>query len=662
MYNKLFSPGTIGKLKLKNRFVMSALHLGYSIEEEIPFYEERAKGGAGMIVTVAGVNKQGAVCNMPLIDEQYAKDLGRIVQAVGSYGSKLFVQLFHSGRNAYKGMLKDRDAEPVAPSQIPSPLYRYTPKEMSVQDIARTVSDFGKAAALCKKGGAHGVEISCSAGYLLTQFISPLTNKRTDSYGGSEKNRWRFPIEVISSVREAVGSEYPVSLRISGADMLGGYGIDDMCRFVSAIAPGMIDVISVTGGWHESHVPQIVSRVPAGGFAYLAGEIRRRVSVPVIACNRINDGDIAETILEGGYADFVGCARPFITDPAFANKIQKGIPYRKCIACNKGCIDRSFKLKRVCCVLNPESGFEGVSVPKADKPENILVIGGGVSGMETAKYAAIAGHRVTLCTKEHELGGLVNVAAKPPYKEDLSSLVAAMKYEIESLGVTIDYGTAADRQYIERVDPDKIYVATGSRPFVPGIEGVEESKHITAEDILGSDEETLNRIRNGKTVIIGGGAVGLETAHFLVEHSIFSKVGSETFLLKYAENDIKESLTEKLNITVVEMDGKAGRDLGGSKWIALKELDTAGVEIMTNTKVSAVRPDGVVVEKNGDEQFIPADTIVFATGYRPNSEEITRLLNEMGCKYKLVGDADTVGTIYENLKSAYESFMTEGEE
>lgn len=656
MYEKLFETGKINNLEIKNRIIMTAMHLGKPVNEEVEFYKVRAKGGAGLIITVAGVNKMGAYNNMIIIDDQHKEDLKKLADSVHEYESKMFVQLFHAGRNGAKGLMAEPEIEPVAPSVVTSPIYQYEPKELSLDEIKTTIEDFGKAALLCKDAGIDGVEISCSAGYLLSQFLSSLTNLRNDDYGGSEEKRRKFPTEVIEKVREYVGPDYPVILRISGSDMLGGYGIGEMQRFCASLRPGLIDAVDVTGGWHESPVPQITSRLPEGGYSFLAGMIKRVVKVPVIACNRINNGVIAEEILQKGFADFVGCARAFITDAEFANKIRDEIPYRKCIACNKGCLGRILQFKPACCVLNPESGKEVAEITKTELKKRVLVIGGGPAGMEAAKYAAKRGHGVTLCTKDSELGGLLNAAEKPPFKKDIGTFVKSLAYELEQLNVDIKFNIEVDAKYIDGFDPDHVIVATGSVPIVPRIEGIDCPNVYFAEDVLCGQSLLIEKLLKGRTIIIGGGAVGLETAHFLAEQ-IYLNHDSLNFMNAYVQPQFRPLLLEPASITVVEMMEKAGKDLGANRWIILNELKQLGVKLLTNTKVIALRGGELITEYNEAEISLPADNVILAIGYRSNSAELIKYLEDRKFAYSMVGDALKVGTLSEGLNSALEEAL-----
>lgn len=638
MKKKLFSEGKIGNLLLKNRIIMSAMQLGYDIERQTKFYESRAKGGAGAIVAVGAINEIAAEKRLIVLEEENINKLNRMAHAVHDNDCKIFFQLFHAGRNGRKGIMKNTEKDPVAPSVVPSPIYRGIPKELTIEEIESTIEDFGKAALICQKASIDGLEISCSAGYLLNQFFSPLTNLRNDKYGGSEENRMRFAKEVIRKVRKYVGPDYPIILRISSSDMLGGYDIDFMKRFCLSLEKGLIDAISVTGGWHESPIPQITANLPEGGFAFLAGAIKRVVNVPVITCNRINNGEIAEEILEKDLGDFVGCARAFLIDPDFANKVESDIPYRKCIACNKGCIERILALKEVCCVFNPISCIYPSFNKKSEEKKRILVIGGGPAGMEASKLFSQMGHDVTIATKEDHLGGLLEVASKPPNKAYIKDNIEIMNYEIKNLGVNIKTKTLVDEKFIENFRADFLIVATGSLPIIPNIKGIHGKNIYTAEEVLKGNQDLINHIKKGKIHIIGGGAVGLETAHYLAETAFVDKKDIE-FINSFVSNEMKKSIFSPIDITVVELLSKVGKDLGGNKRIVLNDLKKLDVKIMTDTEVLSIDNNKIELKTKEIKIKEITDTIILAIGYKPSNQNLIDYLEKNEYSYQVIGDA-----------------------
>ena len=631
----LYTGGRIGNLELKNRWVMLAMHTGYAEPDgrfgkrDMDFYSRRADGGMAAITLVAAVNGEGSAKNMHRLDKDiYDEGIRQICDLIHSQNCKVIMHLFHAGRNKKK--TKDLDGKslyPLAPSPIPSPIYKMCPKEMTEQQIAATIDDYASAAKRCRDNGVDCIEVSASAGYLLSEFMSLLTNKRTDIWGGNLDNRLRFPRRVLMAIRNEVGADYPVILKISAGDMLGGYNIEDMIYFINNLPPGTIDGVTVTGGWHEAPVPQMTYHVPPAGFAGFASKVRRDTGLPVIACNRINSPEIAEHVLQQGYADFVGAARPFLADPHFAIKGEAGEPYLPCQACNKGCIERVIKGKDCLCAFNPETGRESIQKVPDDEKKHILVIGSGPSGMVTAKYESEKGNKVTLVTEEKELGGKLKVAAKPPYKSRINEYIRYLSYEMIKNKVRLMRGVQADEAVIQCLKPDKIYVATGSSPKAPQIKGLDNICCFFAEEVLKGDKDVSG---HKDIVILGGGSVGLETAEYL------------------AASD------KRRNITVIEATEKAGQDLGGTRWITMGNLKAAGVEVIKSTTIKYCEAERIVIAGPDGEKTLPADVLILAVGaepLRPNGLEL--FLKKQGIPYIIVGDAFSPRNIMTDLAEVF---------
>ena len=632
--NVLYTEGKIGSLTLKNRWIMLAMHTGYADDDgsfgkrDSAFYGKRADGGMAAITLVAAVNKDGAAEGMHRLDDpRFDKGIQEICQTIHEKDCKVIMHLFHAGRN--KKIICDDDGRiiyPLAPSDVPSPIYKTIPHVMTEDDIQRTIKDFAIAAKRCKDNGVDCIEVSASAGYLLSEFASALTNKRDDRWGGALRNRFRFPTEVLLAVREAVGPGYPVIVKISGGDMLGGYDLEDMIRFIQNLPKGTVDGVTVTGGWHEAPVPQMTYHVPPAGFARLAEAVKKATDLTVIACNRINSPETAEQVLLNGYADFAGAARPFLADPHFAVKAQNGIPYLPCQACNKGCIERVIKGKDCLCAFNPEAGREYIPKSKGEG-QKILVVGGGPVGTSTALFEREKGNDVTLITEEQNLGGKLLIAAKPPGKHRLYEYVKYLNYEIESKNVRIISGKKASVDVIESVAPEKVYFATGAKPKIVNINGSGKMVCRTAEDVL-TDED----IGNAKdVVIVGGGSVGLETAEFLAT--------------KYPQ----------CKITVLEITDRIGQGLGGLKWIALRNLQERGVAILKNVSIKRCEKNRIYIGQDERTNEIKADMLIWAIGSEPNVEvELEEYLAEHNVQFHVIGDAANAGDIMTGLRQAYE--------
>jgi len=644
---KLLESVRIGNVELRNRIVMLPMHLGFCEDGKVgeritEFYRERAQGGVGLIV-VGGctIDKHSAYWGMvSLQDDSYIPGHRQLNQVIKSLGAKTCAQLFQAGRYAtsrYSGI------QPIAPSPIASSLTREVPREMTEKDIEEVIQAFAAAARRAVEAGYDMVEVIASAGYLISQFFSPLTNQRDDEYGGDFENRCRFGVEVIKAVRTAIGSDYPISVRLSGNEfMQGGNGSLEMARFAARLEQAGANLFSVTGGWHESRVPQITMNVPPGAYSYLARTVKEAVNnSQVIACNRINDPVIAEQILIEGQADLVGMARGLMADPELPRKLEEGRWHeiRKCIGCNQGCLDAIFVGGSCRCLVNARAGREAQTrLRPVERPKKVLVIGGGPAGMEAARVAATRGHDVTLWEKEVNLGGQLELAAAIPGRQDFVHLIDYLEDSLVELGVNVETQKEADIGEIKRFGPDAVVIATGARPIMPDILGIDSKNVVGAWEVLAFEPELGKRV-----VIIGGGAVGCEVALFIARMGTIDADTVKFLLLNEAEpveriRELAQRGTKE--VVVVEQDKNMGRGIGiSTRWIILQELARMGVQLRPSTKVIAIEEDGVVVsDPQGRTEKIPADAVVVAVGSKPaNSlyEEIKQAFPET----YLIGDA-----------------------
>ena len=638
----VFTPFKIKDMELKNRWIMLAMHTGFAkdnalTERDYAYYEERAKGGAAAVTCLLAVNEAGALKGMYDAETVDKESLKMLAERVHAHNCKLIVQLFHCGRNESG---KNHGEKPLlAPSVVPSPIFRTEPKEMTAEDLTETKQAFAKAAALCKEIGADMVEVSASAGYLLSEFFSPITNLRDDEYGYKNENGVKYPLEVLAAIREAVG-EYPVLVKVSAAQMLeGGYELVDTVRFCKkAEDAGSIDGVTVTGGWHESPIEQISYHVAKGAYAPFAGVMKKYLSVPVIACNRIQDAETAERLLAEGLCDFCGTARAFLADPAFANKMKEGKPYLPCQGCNK-CIAAVLKGEEVFCAFNPEAGkeeFENQRRRIATRKE-CIVIGGGPAAMEAAKKSAERGFKTTIVCKEKELGGQLRLAALPPKKGDLLKYIDYMKYTLEELGVTILTETEGNLEFIKERNPYFTVIATGSQPEKMPVEGVPDEKYFTAQEVLSMPEEKLAELLQGEIAILGGGAIGLETAAFLAERA-----------------EVKE---DESPIKIIDKAKKMGADLGAMARPLLNELKKKHVSFLTTTEATRMEGRKLFVNIGTMPMFVSADTVIWAGGSASFVDtELTMWLMDERMSYSLVGDASQIGDGGDAIHSAYDLF------
>ena len=633
MFDYLFKPGKIGKLELRNRIVMSATHLGYAdngfvTDRLVDFYVERAKGGTGLIIVGGcGVHPLGIVApNMIMIyDDKYVNGLRRLTKAVKKYDAKIGLQLLHAGRYAFSSVI---GGQPVAPSPIPSRLTGETPRELSIDEIKTLEAEFAKAAERAVEAEFDLVEIMAGGGYLISEFLSPVTNKREDEYGGSLENRMKFLLEIVKLIREKVGKNFPVICRVTLDEFMPeGNTIEEAKIIVKALEKERVDAIDAHEGWHESPRPLITYHVPRGGFIYLAEEIKKILSIPVIAGTRINTPELAEKILHEGKADFIRIGRPLIADPEFPKKAYEGRieDIRPCIACNQGCLDMVFMNKDVTCLINPIAGREGeVKITLTSQPKNVLVIGGGPAGMEAALIAKLKGHKVTLLEKNGKLGGQINLAFKPPGHEELKCLIEYFENQLKKLNVDINLNIEADINVIEKFNPDIIIVATGAEPITPRIEGVNRENVFFAWDVLAEKVDVKSDV-----AVVGGGGVGVWVSEFLAERG--------------------------KKVTLIEMLERIAQDVGiTTRWIDIMFLRKHGVKILTKAKVTKIVEDGLYVEKDGKEEFVKADSIVLATGSKPNKTLAEKLKQKFKEKVYMVGDCVEPRKALEAIREAFD--------
>ncbi len=630
----LYSTFQVKNLVFKNRWIMLAMHTGFAegnaiSQRELAFYEERAKGGAAAITLVIAVNAAGKLKGMHDARNLSVESLQELSARIHQHDCKLIVQLFHCGRNESQ---KDHGKRPLfAPSPVPSPIFKAEPMEMDADELAKTKEDFSFAAVFCKNAGADAIEISASAGYLLSAFLSPITNLRQDAYGYENNKGTTYPLEILQAVRESVGA-CPIFLKVSGAQMVPeGYELQDTIIFCREAA-AYIDAVTVTGGWHESPTEQLSYYVAKGAYAPFGGAIKKYTGLPVIACNRIHDGETAQRILEEKQCDLVGTARAFLADPQFAHRIEHKERFLPCQGCNR-CIAGVLKGEVLQCAFQPEAGqefFEQQRRKIATRKE-VIVIGGGPGGMEAAKKSAERGFMTTLITEEDCLGGQFNLAGKIPHKKDLLAYVAYMEETLKNLGVKIVLGKKCSATFLLEKKPYFTVVATGSQAARPAIEGAQQG--ILANDVLAGKCTLPPQSNEGQLVIIGGGSVGLETAAYIKEQDSGRR------------------------IKVVERSSSFGRDLGALASPLLSSLRSAGVQLMADTQVEKLEEGKAFISIGGQPFFLQADDVIFATGSQPcDYADLTMPLMDERLSYALVGDAEAIGCGGDAIHAAYELF------
>ena len=633
---KLFSPFSIGSLKLANRIVMPPMATNYATpqgfvtDRQIAYYVERARGGVGYItVEHTGIHQQGKASPKMLMihSDENAEKIKNLVQAVHAAGGKIVVQINHAGRQTFSKVTGETI---VGPSAVPVLPAMETPRELTIREIEDLVATFTIAAERVKNTGADGVELHMAHGYLICSFLSPFSNKRKDRYGGTIAGRARFALEVLRSVRQRVGSGFPVICRLSGDEYVaGGLNVEDTRQIAKLLEKEGADALHISAcnaaSGFLNHPPYYVTE---GVFVHLAEAVKARVDIPVITVGRIRNPLMADQIIADGKADLISMGRALIADPRLPQKGKEGrlaeiIP---CISCNK-CI-QTLRMDSVRCSVNPETGNEGrFRYSKADRSKQVWVIGGGPGGLKAAEIAALRGHQVKIFEKKNELGGRVRLGANPPQKQVLNEFIDYLVRRVKSLGITIEMGKAFTSDMLEPVKPDVVVVATGASPQFPNWKGIEESGALSVDDVLADGADIGARV-----LVVGGGGTGAEIADLL------SEIGKK--------------------VTLVEMLEDIASDLVNHLQHYLKQrLTQKGVAVLTSTRVKALGKGYVMIEDaSGVRKLDDLDTIVLALGSEKSNDTIYKNLAGKVSELHVIGDArqprEIVDAVYEGEEIA----------
>ena len=669
-YRFLNSPKQIGTMEVKNRTVMTSITMmyceagpdgGYVNDQLLDFYEERARGGTGLIIAggVATDNYVGYPHMMRLNDDRYIPGMKALAERVHKHGSKLCLQFLQTGRYGSTQAVFG-DVNTLSASAVPSNFSPDVPREMTKEEIRKVIEDAGQAAVRAKEAGADAIEICANSGYMICQFLSEVTNKRTDEYGGSFGNRCRFGLEMIREIRKVTGPDYPLLLRVAGNQyMPGGYGIQETIDFCKLAIREGINAIDVTGGWHETKIPQLPSEVPRGAFVYLAEQIKQEVGVPVISSNRHNDPLEAERVLACGQADFIGLCRTLLADPYWPEKIfdHREQELRKCLACNQGCFANVFAHKPCKCLFNSYVGREReeLEIKPADTPKNILVIGAGPAGCEFAYRAAKRGHQVIIWEKSDKIGGNVNVAAVPPSKSEFYNITEFYQAMLEKYGVQVELKKEATLEKIRKGKFDEVVIATGSKARRIPVEVPEGVQICTADEILRKE-----KIAGANVLIIGGGSVGCETADYLAREGA---INPETFFFLATQQAEKPELLSQMligssrKIAIVDI-AKIGANYDfGCGWPIMKDLKRLGVQMYPKSSLLGIDDEGYHIEttnrKTKEKMVVSGkvDTVVLAVGYA-SEHELADNLKEIGITVHNIGDSEKVGKVMDAIYEA----------
>lgn len=666
MFERALAAGSIGTLRLPNRILMGSMHLG--IEGDGPalaaFYAERARGGVGLIVTGGScVNRAGAGGrNYSFINEPAGSEpLQRAAKAVHEAGGRIALQLFHAGRYA---LLSSFGIQPVAPSAVPSRFSPDPPHALTTPEILDTIRDFATGAARARELGYDAVEVMASEGYLINQFLSPLTNRRDDEWGGDFERRMHFPRAVLRAVRASAGSDFPIIFRISGLDLMPhSTSREETLTFSSALANDGVDALNVGIGWHESAIPTVQHLVPSGIWVRYAAAVKAAVGkLPVIASNRINSLAAADAALAAGSVDFISMARPFLADAQIVAKAARGEAQfvNTCIACNQACIDRSLHDAPVSCMVNPRAGRELEFPERPAAPRTagrFAVVGGGPAGMESARALADLGHRVVLFEAASELGGQFRMARRIPGKRDFDETIRYFTNELARLDVDIRLAAPiADASMLRGFDG--IVLAAGVVPRGTAIPGSDLPHVVSYADVLLHDCSVGER-----AAIVGAGGIGVDVAHFLS----FGEADvdeSTRFLYEQglaAPSDGALLVTDRKQIALLRRGRTIGEGIGKTtRWAVLRALRTAGVETVPSVSYEAIVADGIRIRgADGGSRTIVVDTVVIAAGQECN-DALLEPIRALGVPFRVVGGAKDAGELNavrafdEGLRAAYE--------
>jgi 2,4-dienoyl-CoA reductase (NADPH2) len=651
-YANILKPLHLGFTTIKNRVVMGSMHTGledrfYNYPKLAAYFGERAKGGVGLIIT-GGIspNRQGwllpAGGTMNTVGDIAPHRL--VTHAVHKHGAKILMQILHSGRYGYQPFV-------VSSSAIKSPISPFKPRQMSEKQILATIQDYAECAHLAKLAGYDGVEIMGSEGYLLNQFLSRHVNQRTDHWGGVIENRMRFAVEIVKAIRQKVGEHFIICFRLSMLDLVhDGNTMQEVITVAQALEKAGITLLNTGIGWHEARIPTIVTSVPRAAFVDYTAEVKKHVSLPVIASNRINMPDTAEEILAQGKADMVQMARPLLADPYWVNKTatNRVDEINTCIACNQACLDHTFKNQRATCLVNPRAAYETELVYlKAQKTKRVAVVGGGVAGMSAATVAAERGHRVTLFEASHEVGGQFNLAKVIPGKEEFHETIRYFKVQLEKTGVELRLNTKVNREQLEREGFDEVIIATGVVPRALKIQGSD------APNVLSYAQVLRGATVGHRVAVIGAGGIGFDVSEFLLkpQHQPQPQPladwkrewGVDRDAHYMTEGGLQHAEVESPVREIYLLQRKTtplGIGLGKtSGWVHRAQLKKHAVRMLRGVQYKAVSNEGLWVEMNGQDQLLRVDTIVVCAG----QESVKDLMPNEGqatlANYHIIGGA-----------------------
>ncbi|MGA1526919.1 MAG: FAD-dependent oxidoreductase [Burkholderiaceae bacterium] len=653
----LFDPLELGHVTLKNRVLMGSMHTGLEdgkdLHELAAYFRERAEGGVGLIVTGGfAPNRVGWVKPFAgMMRSRADAQRHRVVtQNVHEAGGRIAMQILHAGRYAYHPFA-------VAPSRIKAPISPFKPWALSSRGVEGQIADFVLSAQRAQEAGYDGVEIMGSEGYFINEFLVQATNHRRDQWGGSYENRMRLPLEIVARTRKAVGSDFLIIFRLSKLDLVPqGSSWEEVVQLAKALAASGADLLNTGIGWHEARIPTIATSVPRAAFAEVTKKMRERlraegVSIPLIATNRINTPELANELIEQGFADMVSMARPFLADPEFVRKAQQGRSQEinTCIACNQACLDHVFEGKPASCLVNPRACVETRLVYRPSlSRRRVAVVGAGPAGFTAATVLAQRGHQVSLFDRQAEIGGQLNMAKRIPGKEEFFEMLRYNVVQLELAKVDLHLNTQVTASMLTEFD--EIVLATGVLPRDPKIPGQDDPRVLSYLDVLQARAPVGSRV-----LILGAGGIGFDVAQYLCDapeaHHLTLQAWKEEWGVAdpvshpagLAASGPRPSPAAR-DITLLQRSpGKPGEGLGKTTgWIHRTSLRQRGVRMRSGVHYQRITPEGLWISASPKgssqqkEECLDFDSLVLCTGQTSNSS-LAEELQSLGCSFYAIG-------------------------
>ncbi|MGO4618188.1 FAD-dependent oxidoreductase [Nocardia sp. 2YAB30] len=651
-FPRLLSPLEVGRVALRNRVVMGSMHVGledrdWHIDRLAAFFAERARGGVGLIVTGGcSPNREGWVWPFArgMITEADAERHRVITEAVHEAGAKIALQILHGGRDS-------RVPNNVAPSVVMSPLTAFEPRALSEKGIESTIADHVRCAELAKSAGYDGIELMGGEGFLINQFLAPRTNTRTDNWGGSAANRRRFPVEIVARTRAAVGDDFFIMFRMSMAELVdNGQTFDEIIALAKELESAGVDIINTQIGWHESRVPTLATSVPRAAFVGYTARLKAHVTIPVCASNRINMPEVAEEILERGDADLISLARPLLADPEWVNKAaeSRADEINTCIACNQACLDHTFTRQTVSCLVNPRACHETLlQLLPTRRAKRIAVVGAGPAGLSAAIGLAERGHHVELFEADDKIGGQFDLARRIPGKEEFNESIRYFNRKLELTGVAVHLNVRATAEQLAAGDWDEVVLATGVRPHMPDILGIDHPMVLSYPALIRKERPVGKRV-----AVIGAGGIGFDVSEFL------TAAGHSTLKLEEWQDEWgithdaqapgqlarPKSSRALRDVTLLQRkSGAFGTTLGTSTgWIHRAALEAKGVEQIGRVNYERIDDRGLHIsfdKSREGRRVVDVDNVIVCAG-QESVRDLKDPLETLGMRVHLIGGAD----------------------